>query len=158
VDKDNPNQEQWHIVPNVVWQHLDLVHISQTVGDLFHDLIRKLVNEAFKELPQWARDIIDAILGGIEDFIRRVLAIPDDIIDWLSNFLRVSITLFDLIIQLLVNLFKNDLVLYAVNTPYKIMDEVPATKPMPKLPAVYVPITAFLPRVDAGEIVMEISF
>ena len=72
------------MVPTLPIQ-IDIIDIADTVGDLFHNLITNAIDNLMSGFPQWAKDLVDAILGGTEDIIRTVLDIPDDIGEWILD-------------------------------------------------------------------------
>lgn len=154
-DPDNPQQEQWHIVPRVVWTDFDLIDIADTVSDLIDRLVRRLIDAAFGWLPDWARDIIDAIVGGIVRLIRAILDIWDDVEEWLSHVLRVSIGIWDLFLQILARIFERKIVLMRINNPYTVIKEQPPTPKLPKLPPVRVRINALAPSVEDKEMIVR---
>jgi hypothetical protein len=145
---------QWLVVPQVVWQNVQPIDPGDIVGDLIDGLVTKLVNEALSFLPDWARDIVDAILHGIASFIRGLLNLPADLKSWLSNLIRFSLDPFDIILQLLENYFQNDLSFYRVNDPLALLPE--ETTPI-KLPAVKIPIQDIALTVDAAEFVIGVQ-
>jgi hypothetical protein len=145
---------QWAIVPEVVWTNIQPLDIADTVGDFIDDVVAKLVDEALSFLPDWAKDVVDAIVHGIASFVRGLLSLPADLISWLDNLLRVSLNPFDLIVQILVNHFQNDLRLYSIDDPMEILPK--QTSPV-LLPAVTIPIGSLDTRVDAVELVVEVT-
>jgi hypothetical protein len=144
---------QWTVVPHIVWSNIDLIDLAATAGDLIDGLIQRLIDEAFGFLPDWARDIVDAILQGIANLIRRLLSIPNDVVDWLDNLLRTSLTPFNLIVQLLEDFFENKLVIYAIDDPMEIL----AADAVNGLPAVKTPIAAFDVAVQADEATIGVT-
>jgi hypothetical protein len=155
-----PYEPQWQVVPKIVWDNVELVDVSATVGAIMQKLIDELINDAFSFLPDWAKDVVDAILGGIARFIVGLLAIPADVVTWLSDLLRVSIDPFSMILQLLTIFFRDNLVLYSMDVQHQIMGPVPATAPFPALPPVSVNInnlTADVEYSDTGEIVVGVT-
>jgi len=145
---------QWLLVPHVVWQELQLLDIADTVADLIDGLITNLVNDALGFLPDWAKDIIDELVGGLANLIRGLLSLPTDLQAWLSNLLRVSLDPFDFIVQLVENYFQNDLSLYSLNDPMAVLPK--QTTPV-ALPAVTMPITNVSIDVDATEVVIGVT-
>ncbi len=79
-----PNRWQITMVPTLPID-IDIIDIADTVGDLFHNLITAAIDNLMSGFPQWAKDLVDAILGGTEDVIRTVLDIPDDIGEWILD-------------------------------------------------------------------------
>lgn len=81
-----PNRWQIVIVPTLPID-LDIIDIADTVGDLVENLIDSAIDGLLGGAPDWAKDLIRAILGPIDDIIRFVLDIPDDIGEWLLDLL-----------------------------------------------------------------------
>jgi hypothetical protein len=86
VGSGTPNRWQIVVVPTLPFD-LDIVDIADTVGDLFKNLVQGAIDNLLHSLgaPDWAIDLIDVILGGIENIIRVILDIPDDIGEWLVD-------------------------------------------------------------------------
>ncbi len=81
-----PNRWQMVIVPTLPID-LDIIDIADTVGDLVENLIDSAIDGLLGGAPDWAKDLVRAILGPIDDIIRFVLDIPDDIGEWLLDLL-----------------------------------------------------------------------
>ena len=80
------NRWQIVVVPTLPMD-LDIIDIADTVGDLFKNLVQGAIDNLLNSLgaPSWAIAIIDGILGGIDNIIRVILDIPDDIGEWLID-------------------------------------------------------------------------
>lgn len=157
MSDDVPPRPQWHIVPDMVNVDVDLIDIADTVGDLVQRLLDRLVDAALGWLPDWARDIIDAIVGGIVWMIRRLLDLGDDVSEWLARILRHSVGLFNIIAQYLLDRFENDMVLFAVDNPYTLLEASTANPAMPEQPPVLLPIRRIVPSVSDSELVCAIT-
>lgn len=118
-DHDKPNK--WKLFINAVWLDFDLIDIADTVGNILDHAIQNILNGLFGWLPGWARSIIEAILGGFVWFIRQLLDIGDDIIEWLSNLLQTSLGLFNWIATEVANYFASQYPLYELEDPYPIL-------------------------------------
>ena len=83
VGSGTPNRWQIVAIPTLPFD-IDIIDIADTVGDLFKNLVQGAIDNLLTSLgaPGWAIDLIDAILGGIENILRVVLDIPDDIGEW----------------------------------------------------------------------------
>lgn len=145
-------QWEWLVVPHVVWQQIELLDIADTIGDFIDNVVKKLIDEAFSFLPGWARDVLDAIVGGLANLVRSILNLPHDLQDWLSNLFRVSLDPFEFIFQLIENHFENGLSLYTIDDPMKVLAA--QTSPV-ALPAVYLPIPNLNLTVTADEFIIE---
>jgi hypothetical protein len=148
------NTYKWRVTPHDVWQQVQLIDVADTIGDLIDDLISEFVDSLLSFLPDWARAIIDAVLHGVANFIRALLSLPADLVDWLSNLLRVSLDPFDLIFQLLADYFQKKLSLYELDDPITLLST--ETQPVP-LPAVTAPVTDLVTCVQADEFVIGVS-
>ncbi|MEW6648794.1 MAG: hypothetical protein AB1453_01255, partial [Chloroflexota bacterium] len=98
-----PSHNQWHIHLNPDWIDLDLFDFADIVGNLIEDALTAAVTALIP--GGWVRDLILAIIGGIADFIRWLLDIPDEIDEWLSDLFNISFGLGDLLIQLVSDFF-----------------------------------------------------
>jgi len=80
------NRWQVVVVPTLPFD-LDIIDIADTVGDLFKNLVQGAIDNFLNSLgvPGWAMSIVDAFLGSIDNIIRVVLDIPDDIGEWLID-------------------------------------------------------------------------
>jgi len=81
-----PNRWQIVAVPTLPLD-LDIIDIADTVGDLFKNLVQDAIDDLLKSAgaPDWAIDLINGILGGIDNIIQVILDIPDDIGEWLID-------------------------------------------------------------------------
>jgi hypothetical protein len=131
---DVPRPGAWRVHLNPRTVDIDLIDIADTVGDLIDNLIDKFVNSVLSPLPDWARDVVKAVLGNLSRLIRGILDIGDDIAEWLSHLLGVSLGLFNLIVQLVADYFAEKKPLHRLPDPYPLL---PAKG---SLPAVFVPI------------------
>ena len=152
-DSDH-NTWVWKIVPEIVWTNVQPLDIADTVGDLIDGIVTQLVNDALSFLPDWAKDIVDAVVHGIASFIRGLLSLPTDLVAWLDNLLRVSLDPFSLIIQVLVDHFQNDLALYTINDPLEVLKA--ETTPV-ALPSVTIPVSNLDLSVAAVEFVIGVT-
>ena len=79
-----PNRWEIAIEPTLPID-LDIIDLSDTVGDIFQNLITDSIDSLISGLPGWAQDLINDLLGGVEDIIKTVLGIPDDITEWILD-------------------------------------------------------------------------
>ncbi|MCA0246352.1 MAG: hypothetical protein LCH93_07015 [Proteobacteria bacterium] len=113
--------DKWRFFLNPGWLDIDLIDIADTVGALLDKLIAAVVDTILGWLPDWAQDLVEAILGSFADLIRDILDIGDDIEEWLSNLLGISIGLFDLAVQLVLQHFAKKTPIFELENPYPIM-------------------------------------
>jgi len=156
--KDNPNQPEWHIVPNFVYIDPQLIDVADTVKGLLDALIKNIIDNAYpKDFPKWARDLIDAILGGIANVVYWMLRIGPDLRVWLETQLRTSLNIAGVIGQSLQGYFRDDLVLFRLDDPHTIMPDVAADHNQPALPCVRLPIAGISGTVVNRELVVNIQ-
>lgn len=95
VGSGTPNRWQIVVVPTLPFD-LDIIDIADTVGDLFENLVQGAIDDLLNSLgaPGWVIDLVDAWLGGIENILRVILDIPDDIGEWLLTMIT-EIGIFD---------------------------------------------------------------
>jgi hypothetical protein len=141
-----PNQWQVFLDPETV--DVDVFDIADIVGDLLEDAVTGAVN-ALLPGPQWARDLVLAILGPVIDLVRDILDLPDDIAEWLSDLLNVSFGLLNLIVTAVADYFAARNPLFAFEDPYPILEASGGLIP------VKIPITDFSVLVNDDEMVVE---
>jgi hypothetical protein len=112
--------DKWRFFLRARWIDLDIIDISDTIGNILDSIIDNFINNIFAGLPGWARDILSWMLHGIADIIRTILNIEDNIDEWISDLLGVSFGLFDYIVQQVSNNFLAGHPIYQFDTPYPI--------------------------------------
>lgn len=141
-----PNEWRVFLDPETV--DVDVFDIADIVGDLLEDAATAAVN-ALLPGPQWANDLVLAILGPVIDLIRDILDLPDDIEEWFSDLLNVSFGLLDLIIATVADYFAAGTPILKFEDPYSIL------KASGGLIPVKIPITDFTVQVNDDEMVLE---
>jgi hypothetical protein len=139
---------KWQVFLDPETVDVDVFDIADIVGDLLEDAITDAIN-ALLPGPQWAKDLVLAILGPIIDLIRAILDLPDDIEEWFSDLLNVSFGLLDVIITAVADYFA------AVNPLFWFEDPYPILKASGGLIPVKIPITDFTVLVNEDEMVVE---
>jgi len=142
------NLDKWQVFLSSRWLDLDIIDISDSIGNLLDRIVDNFINGVFGGLPGWAKDILSWLLNGIKDIVRGILDIGDDIQEWLSDLLGVSLGLFDFILQQLGNYIANNHPLYEISNPYPI---IPGTNP------VLLPINNIVTDVTNDEFVINVS-
>jgi len=127
-DADLANKWQFLLDPD--WLDIDLIDISDTVGNILDAAIDNAVDLLLGWLPGWARDLIKAILGAVVDVIRAILDIADDIDEWLSNLLGVSIGLFDFVATVVADYFANQNPIFELPDPFQVQKGEPGLIPV----------------------------
>jgi hypothetical protein len=149
-DAGVPNQ--WQLFLDPVTLDIDIIDIADTLGDLVERAIDNLVDVVLGPLPGWAKDLVRAILGPLDDLIRALLDIGDDIDEWLTNLLGVSLGLFDAILTLIADYLANQAPLFSFEDPLKILDAEPGP---PALIPVKVPVRDVTATINSAELVVE---
>lgn len=150
--REFPADEEWKLFVDPAWMDLDILDISDIVGDLVQNLFNAIIDNLLGWLPGWAKDAIRWLLGGLVELLRRVLDIFDDVEEWIMRTLGVSLGLFDFVATLLADHFREKFALFTVEDPIEVME---ATT---DLPAVRVPIKTIDVRVEDTEMVLEVNF
>jgi len=141
------NRWQIVIVPTLPFD-LDIIDIADTVGDLVENLIDSAIDNLLGGFDDWVKDLFKAVLGPIDDILRFVLDIPDDVGEWLLDFLT-GLGVFDLLLGAL-NGFLTDLL-----PPIEILDPLPVLPAAGGLIPVKIPIEYLGVRINTDEMVIE---
>lgn len=142
-----PNHWQLYIDPITI--DLDLFDIADAVGDLLDDALDAALDTILGGLPQWAKDLIKAILGPVIDVVRAILDFGDDFVEWLSQLLGVSLGLGNLLLQLVADYLASQHPLVEFEDPITVMP------PDGPLIPVLVPMEFIDVHVTADELVFE---
>lgn len=142
-----PNRWQIVIVPTLPFD-LDIIDIADTVGDLVENAIDTAIDVLLSGFPDWAKDVFKFLLGPIDDFVRAVLDIPDDVGEWLLDALT-DLGVFDALLAAL-----NDFLTTLV-PPLEIEDPLPILPAESGLIPVKLPIEFIGVRINTDEMVIE---
>lgn len=142
-----PNKWQIVIVPTLPFD-IDIIDIADTVGDLVENLIDSAIDVLLAGFPEWAKDVFKFLFGPIDDFIRVVLDIPDDVGEWILDGLT-DLGVFDGLLNAL-NGFLTTLV-----PPLEIEDPLPILPAQGALIPVKLPIEFIGVRINTNEMVIE---
>lgn len=121
-DFDPSLANHWQLFLDPQFLDVDIFDIADMVGDLLENAMNSAVDNLLSFLPEWARDLIKAILGPIIDLIRTILDIADDIQEWISDLLNVSFGILDFILQLVADYFAKKYPLHQIEDPYPILE------------------------------------
>lgn len=152
---DPPLYNTWQLFLDPQFVDVDLVDVSDTVGDLLDEAIEAAI-EALG-IP----DVIADLLGSIVDLVRALLDIGDDIQEWLENLLGVSLGLENIIGQAVIEHFVTDEPLLELEDPYPILEKAanPNNKqgqpPLPELVPVKLPIRDLTVSNNDVELILE---
>ncbi len=141
------NRWQIVIVPEMPID-LQIIDIADTVGDLFKNLFDAAIDGLLGGLPDWAKDLLKAGFGSIDDMIRFILDIPDDVGQWLLDVLT-SLGVFDVLLGGLYDYLANNLPALEIDDPFKAMDKEGQLIPV-MIPIEFIGIT-----VNSNEMVIE---
>lgn len=111
----------WSLFIDPEWVDIDVFDWSDIVGDLLENALNNAIDDLLFFLPDWAKDLIRAILGPVIDLVRAILDIGDDIDEWLSDLLGVSLGLFDFILTVVADFFAAKFPLLEIEDPFPIM-------------------------------------
>jgi hypothetical protein len=119
-DAGIPNKWQLFIDPEDI--DIDLIDVADTVGNILDAAIEAAVEDLLFFLPEWAQDLILALLGPVVDAVRAILDIGDDLQEWLSDTLGVSLGLLDFVAQLIADYFAAGKPLVEIEDPFPVLD------------------------------------
>lgn len=145
-DAGVPNHWQLFIDPVTI--DVDLFDIADIVGDLLDDAIDAALDGILGGLPDWAKDLIRAILGPLVDVVRAILDFGDDFSTWLAQQLGFSLGLVNTILTLIADYL-------ASKAPIEFADPIEALPADGSLIPVLVPVEFFDLRVTDDELVIE---
>jgi hypothetical protein len=144
------NRWQIVVVPTLPLD-LDIIDIADTVGDLFKNLVQGAIDNLLNSLgaPGWAISLIDGILGGIDNIIRVILDIPDDIGEWLIDMIS-QIGIFRALLNALYDYIALQIpAAFEIEDPKTVMDKDGALIPV-KVPIEFIGVS-----VDSHEMVIQ---
>ncbi|HEY3419668.1 MAG TPA: hypothetical protein VGK23_03865 [Methanomassiliicoccales archaeon] len=144
------NRWQIVVVPTLPLD-LDIIDIADTVGDLFKNLVQGGIDNLLNSLgaPGWAIALIDGILGGIDNIIRVILDIPDDIGEWLIDMIS-QIGIFSSLLNDLYDYIALQIpAVFEIEDPKTVMDQDGALIPV-KIPIDFIGVS-----VDSHEMVIQ---
>lgn len=142
-----PNRWQIVIVPTLPFD-LDIIDIADTVGDLVENLVDAAIDGLFGGAPDWAKDLLRAILGPLDDFVRFVLDIPDDIGEWILDGLT-DLGIFDVLLTALNGFLTNIVPPLEIEDPFPILPAEGSLIPV-KLPIEFIGVS-----VDDNEMTIQ---
>lgn len=144
-----PDHNQWHIHIDPQTIDVDLFDFPDIAGNLIENTLSNAIRAIIP--GGFVRDIILAIIGGIADFIRFLLDIPNEIDEWLSDLFNVSFGLLDFIGTLVLDFFSTCNPIYRIDDPFELL---PASN---GLIPVRIPLRNLSVRVNDAEMVAEVD-
>lgn len=124
---------------------VDFIDVADIAGDLLDRVIDLIVNKLLGFLPEWARSIVNAVLGGIAKLVREILDWTDDLVEWISEKVGVSLGLFNLLASALIELFYKPDPIFEIDNPYQVLPKQDGE------PAVTLNITSIRATFDVNE-------
>lgn len=138
----------WQILAQPVSIEFELVDIAATAGDLFGKALDAAIDTLLAPLPGWAKDLVRAIVGPIEELARRLLGVADHVEQWLIDLIGHGLGLFDLILKLLSD--------YLGSHPLaELPDPIPILAAEPSRIAVMLPVEFLGVQVTAAELIVN---
>lgn len=154
-----PDHDQWQLfVDPQAPIDVDLFDFPDVAGDLIEDSLTAAVSALIP--GGWVRDLVLAIIGGVADFVRFLLDIPDEVDEWLSDLFNVSLGLHDFLLQVLLDFFGNCVPIYRIDDPFEMLpaetrDDLFLSGASVTLVPVTLPIRDLTASVDDHEMVVE---
>jgi len=150
VGSGTPNRWQIIVIPTLP-SDLNITGIADTVGDLFKDRVKSAIDDLLSssKAPAWAINLIYEILGGIDNIIRNILNIPEDIGRWFIDMIHQV----GIIKSLLNDLY--DYLAFKILAALEIEDPLQVLKPDGIMIPVKIPIEFIEVSVNSHEIVLK---
>jgi hypothetical protein len=150
VYSGTPNRWQIVAIPTLP-SDLHVTGIADTVGDLFKNRVKGSIDNLLSssKAPDWAINLIYEILGGIDNIIRNILNIPEDIGKWFIDMIhKIGITK---------SLFNDlhDYLTFKIPTALEIEDPFQVLRPDDLMIPVKIPIEFIEVSVNSHEIVIK---
>ncbi|WP_410507761.1 hypothetical protein RSJ42_13270 [Methanosarcina hadiensis] len=145
-----PNRWQIAIVPTLPFD-LEVIDIADSVGDLFKSLVQGKINSFLETCgaPESAVALVKGILGDIDNIIRNILDITDDIGEWLID----KISQIEIFQPLLNDLY--DYIAFKIPAVFEIEDPLKVPDLDGILVPVKIPVEFIGVSVNSHEIVIE---
>lgn len=147
-DAGVPNHWQLYVDPVSI--DLDVFDFADIVGNLLENALDTAIDTLLGPLPDWAKDLIRAILGPIIDLVRDILDIGDDVEEWLSQLLGTSLGLIDVILTFFADLL-------AASPIIEFPDPLPLMAAEPAKMAVLLPVEFLGVEVDDIELQLQVD-
>ena len=148
----NKRANEWRLFlkPRIV--HWEPIDVADTVANLFDVAIKNNVDQLLGGAPDWAKDLIDAILGGIDTLIRDTLGFGDNVVQWLEEKLNGPVGLLDALETVAADFFANKSPITITEDPVPLLED--TTHPHPLIPLM-VPVASLGATVSSKELVLE---
>ena len=143
-----PNHWQLYIDPVSI--DLDVFDFADIVGNLLDNALDAAIDTLLGPLPDWAKDLIRAILGPIIDLVRDILDIGDDVQEWLQQLLGTSLGLINVIVTFIADLLTTSPIV-------EFADPIPLLEAEPGKMAVLLPVEFLGIEVDDTELQLQVD-
>lgn len=150
IGSGTPNRWQIAFVPTLP-SDLYITNIADSVGDLFKSRVRRAIDDLLSssKAPESAIKRISEILGGIDNIIRNIINIPDDIGKWFIDMIQHI----GIVRSLLNDLY--DYLTFKILAAFEIEDPFQVLKPDSIMIPVKIPIEFIRVSVNSHEITIE---
>jgi hypothetical protein len=150
IGSGTPNRWQIAFVPTLP-SDLYITNIADSVGDLFKSRVKRAIDDLLSssKAPESAIKRISEILGGIDNIIRNIINIPDDIGKWFIDMIQHI----GIVRSLLNDLY--DYLTFKVLAAFEIEDPFQVLKPDSIMIPVKIPIEFIRVSVNSHEITIE---
>jgi hypothetical protein len=150
IGSGTPNRWQIAFVPTLP-SDLYITNIADSVGDLFKSRMKHAIDDLLSssKAPQPAIKLVSEILGGIDNIMRNIINIPDDIGKWFIDMIQHI----GIIRTLLNDLY--DYLTFKILAAFEIEDPFQVLKPASNMIPVKIPIEFIRVSVNSHEITIE---
>ena len=129
---------------------LDVFDFADIVGNLLENALDAAIDTLLGPLPDWAKDLIRAILGPIIDLVRDILDTGDDVQEWLQQLLGTSLGLINVIVTFIADLLTTSPIV-------EFADPIPLLEAEPGKMAVLLPVEFLGIEVDDTELQLQVD-
>jgi hypothetical protein len=112
---------RWQLFLDPTYVEIDSIGIADTAGPLIDRLLDAAADSLLGFLPDWARDLVRAIVGSFSVLIRKALNIGGDVHEWLANLFGVSLSLFAFVAQQVLKCLAEDHPIFAFDDAFPLL-------------------------------------
>ncbi|MFP4681880.1 MAG: hypothetical protein ACLFQB_15520 [Chitinispirillaceae bacterium] len=118
-----PNRWMLFIDPDPALTDLQIEGIADIPGTVLENAIDAAIESL--DLPGWAEDVIETILGPLVDVIKGILGVTGDVSLWIINFIANTLGLWDLLKAALLEYLGDSVPLFELPDPLPVMPAEP---------------------------------
>lgn len=144
---NHPNK--WQIFINPAWVHVDIIDIPDTAANVLEQAVKNAIDNMLWFLPDWAKDLIWALIGPVVDLIISVLGIIGEISDWISDLLGKQFDIIGLIETAVSQYFASQYPIYELEDPFPILPKTGILIP------VKIPIRNLAAKINSKEMIVQ---